>query len=97
MAMASVHPGNSLSNDTQHPVATGQLPAMRNEMIDLDIWRAAHVMIEAHGDQAERQAALKARQMLETGDPSWIVSWNRIATAIVVLRVATPSVNPADR
>ena len=59
MAVAPVHPGNSLSNGTRHPVAKGQLPAIRNEMIDLDIWRAAHVMIEAHSDQA----ALKARQM----------------------------------
>lgn len=70
------------------------MPSLRNGMIECDIWRAAHVMIETHGDQAERQAALKAKEMLETGDSSWIAAWNQIATAIVVLRVAAPSLTP---
>jgi hypothetical protein len=29
-------------------------------MLETDIWRAAQLMIETHGDEAERQAALEA-------------------------------------
>ena len=35
---------------------------------DLDIWRAATLLIQRHGEDAEIEAAKRADQMLERGD-----------------------------
>ena len=35
---------------------------------DLDIWRAANLLIRRHGEDAEIEAAKRADQMLERGD-----------------------------
>jgi hypothetical protein len=59
-------------------------------MLEVDVWRAADLMIETHGDQAEKQAALKTEQLLEKGDMAGVVAWKNIMGAIIVLRAATP-------
>ncbi len=61
-------------------------------MLEADIWRAAQLMIETHGDQAELQAALKTEEMLGQGDPVGRDTWKNIMNAIIVLREATPGV-----
>ena len=49
---------------------------------DLDIWRAANLLIQRHGEDAEIEAAKRADQMLERGDLDGQVVWKRIRRAI---------------
>ena len=49
---------------------------------DLDIWRAANLLIRRHGDDAEIEAARKADAMLDRGDRDGQVVWLRIKRAI---------------
>ena len=59
---------------------------------DLDIWRAAHLLIRQHGTDAELEAAKRADLMLERGDLDGQSLWRRIRRAIVELQA--PPVGP---
>lgn len=60
---------------------------------DIDIWRAANLLIRQHGEDAEIVAAQRADQMLERGDPEGRVVWLRIRRAIAELQAA--AIGPA--
>ena len=55
---------------------------------DLDIWRAANLLIRQHGDDAELAAARRADLMLERGDLEGQTAWKQIGRAIVELQAA---------
>ena len=55
---------------------------------DIDIWRAATLLIKQHGENAEIVAAQRADQMLERGDPERRLVWLRIRRAFAELRTA---------
>lgn len=55
---------------------------------DLDIYRAAHLMMHSHGGNAEHEAAKCADQMIERGDVDELLTWYRIWQAIAVMRQA---------
>jgi hypothetical protein len=55
---------------------------------DLDIWRAANLLIREHGDDAEIVAARRADEMLERGDHDGQRVWLRIRRAIAELQAA---------
>ena len=57
---------------------------------DLDIWRAANLLIQRHGEDAEIVAAQRADQMLERGDPESERVSLRIRQAVSELQ-ATPT------
>ena len=61
---------------------------------DLDIWRAANLLTQRHGADAEIEAAKRADQMLERGDLDGQVVWKRIRRAIVELQ--TPAKGPLN-
>jgi hypothetical protein len=52
---------------------------------DLDIWRAANLLIRQHGATAEIEASRKADLMLDRGDRDEQLLWLRIKRAIVEL------------
>jgi hypothetical protein len=60
---------------------------------DLDIWRAANLLIRRHGANAEREAARRADLMLDRGDDDGRLLWARIRRAIDGLQ-AVPSGTP---
>ena len=60
---------------------------------DLDIWRAANLLIGQHGDEAEFAAARRADLMLDRGDLEGQTVWKRIRRAIVELQA--PPTGPA--
>jgi hypothetical protein len=60
---------------------------------ELDIWRAATLLIRKHGADAELEAAKRADLMLDRGDPDGQLVWFRIRRAIVELQ-ATPVGRP---
>lgn len=53
---------------------------------DLDIWRAANLLIGQHGDDAEITAASRADDLLDRGDIDGQRVWLRIRAAIAELR-----------
>jgi hypothetical protein len=55
---------------------------------DLDIWRAATLLIRKHGADAELEAAKRADLMLERGDRDGELVLFRIRRAIVELQAA---------
>src|ERR1051325_5103466 len=55
---------------------------------DIDIWRAANLLISQHGENAEVVAAQRADVMLERCDPEGWLVWLRIKRAIVELQAA---------
>ena len=56
-------------------------------MVDeLEIWRAANLLIRQHGADAEIEAARKADLMLDRGDRDGQLVWLRIKRAIVELQ-----------
>jgi len=55
---------------------------------DIDIYRAAHLMIHAHGSDAELEAATRADRMLRRGDREELLTWFRIWRTIAVMRQA---------
>ena len=57
---------------------------------DLDIYRAAHLVIRHHGEDAPIQAAIRADEMLENGDLDGQVTWKRIIRAIDDLLAVEP-------
>jgi hypothetical protein len=55
---------------------------------DLDIWRAANLLIRQHGDDAEIAAAQRADLMLDRGDQDGQLVWLRIMRAVAKLQAA---------
>jgi hypothetical protein len=53
---------------------------------DLDIWRAANLLIRQHGADVELEAARLQDLMLERGDDERCHVWARILGAIEALR-----------
>lgn len=57
---------------------------------ELDIWRAATLLIKQHGDDAEVVASLRVDQMTEGEDEEGRAVWQMIKRAVGELR-ATPA------
>lgn len=55
-------------------------------MEELDIWRTAKILIDAHGDGAWLEAAQRADHCLENGNPDGVVVWKRVLRAVEDLR-----------
>ncbi len=53
---------------------------------DPDIYRAAKLPIDQHGDDALLRAAHRADELLEVGDMIGAATWRRILTAVEELR-----------
>ncbi len=49
---------------------------------DLDIYRSANELIEQHGEDAPIRAAMRADELMETGDMEGRAVWLRIVKAI---------------
>lgn len=51
-------------------------------MADVDIWRAAHQMMQLYAEGALWRATLRADALLDQGDTQGFFAWKRIARAI---------------
>ncbi len=58
---------------------------------DLDIYRAANVLVKHHGEDAPIEAAMRADAMLEKGDLDGYAVWRRILRAVGELREEKPA------
>jgi hypothetical protein len=53
---------------------------------DEDIYRVAHFMMQAHGCDAELEAATRADRMLQRGDRNQVLIWFRIWRTTALMR-----------
>ena len=58
---------------------------------DLDILRAANILVQRHGADAAIEAARRADEMLEVGDMEGCAIWKRILSAVAELTRTTPA------
>lgn len=58
---------------------------------EVDIWRAAHLLVKRHGADAEIAAAQRADELLAQGDVDGQRIWNRIVAAVRELQRTVPS------
>ena len=49
---------------------------------DLDIYRTGNLLIQQHGDDAPTEAAMRADELLETGDLDGYAVWRRVLGAV---------------
>lgn len=65
----------------------GPLSPMGSKCVEeIDIWRTAKILIDAHGSEAWLQAAMRADHALEQGSPEGVSVWKRVGKAIEVLQ-----------
>jgi hypothetical protein len=57
---------------------------------DTDVWRAAHLTIQLHGEGAVDHAGRKALERSDDGDHDGMALWLRIRTAIQALQRMAP-------
>ena len=60
--------------------------ARMEKPVEVDIWRAANLLIHQRGDEAEIFAAQRAELMLDRGDPDGQLVWSWIRRAVVELQ-----------
>lgn len=67
---------------------------------DIDIWRAANLLIQQHGEKAWDEAVGRYFDMRDAGDAEGMRTWRRIANAIASFTdprpTSRPLLNPSD-
>jgi hypothetical protein len=57
---------------------------------EIDIWRAANLMLKRYGDRARAESASRADELAASGDHDGAAIWHRITNAIEQLANNTP-------
>jgi hypothetical protein len=57
---------------------------------EIDIWRAAMLMLKRYADKALEQSALRAEKLVSAGDDEGAATWRRIMDAVTHLENKTP-------
>ena len=58
---------------------------------EIDIWRAATLMLKRYGDGAHAESDARADQLATEGDDDGAAIWRRITDAVAQLANTTPS------
>ena len=59
-------------------------------MTEIDIWRAAYLMLWWYGETAQEESARRADEFAAYGDPGGEACWRRVIDAIEQLANTTP-------
>jgi len=57
---------------------------------EIDIWRAAQLMLKRYGDNALEESAARANELALAGDDDGATTWRRIMSAVTELANKTP-------
>jgi hypothetical protein len=57
---------------------------------DIDIWRAANLMLKRYGEKALQESATRADELAAAGDHYGEATWRRITNAVSELANNTP-------
>lgn len=74
----------------QKPGHIGRSEEAQQVISDTDVWRAAHLTIQLHGESAVDHAGRKALERSDDGDHDGMALWLRIRTAIQQLQRMVP-------
>ena len=66
------------------------MSAVATPIDDIDIFRAAKLLIEKHGDEAAITATKRATELLDAGDVDGYAVWKRILNAVKELLTEEP-------
>jgi hypothetical protein len=56
------------------------------KIADIDVWRAADLLVKRHGEDAAIHAAQRADELLAEGDVGGQIVWKRIVMAVCELQ-----------
>jgi hypothetical protein len=62
----------------------------RRVIPEIDIWRAANLMLKRYGEKALEESATRADELATDGDHDGAVTWRRITAAVGQLANTTP-------
>ena len=57
---------------------------------EIDIWRAAQLMLKRYGDEALKESIARADELVAAGDDDGAAVWRRIMDAVTQLSNRTP-------
>jgi len=57
---------------------------------EIDIWRAAQLMLKRYGDNALEESAVRVNELALAGDHEGVATWRRIMAAVEQLASKTP-------
>jgi hypothetical protein len=57
---------------------------------EIDIWRAAQLMLKRYGEHALKESAARADELARGGDDGGAATWRRIMAAVAELANTTP-------
>jgi hypothetical protein len=57
---------------------------------DIDIWRAANLMVKRYGDKALEESSTRVDELTAAGDHDGADTWRRISAAVAQLANNTP-------
>src|SRR5262249_29723912 len=57
---------------------------------EIDIWRAAQLMLKRYGERALEESAARADELAHAGDDDGAVTWRRIMAVVTHLANKTP-------
>jgi hypothetical protein len=57
---------------------------------EIDIWRAATLMLKRYGERALEESASRADELASAGDDNGVAVWRRISDAVGQLANTTP-------
>jgi hypothetical protein len=57
---------------------------------EIDIWRAAQLMLKRYGDKALEESPARADELAATGDDDGEATWRRIMAAVAELANTAP-------
>jgi hypothetical protein len=57
---------------------------------EIDIWRAAQLMLKRYGDKALEESTARAEELAVAGDGNGAATWRRITNAVAQLANVTP-------
>jgi hypothetical protein len=57
---------------------------------EIDIWRAATLMLKRYGERALEESASRAEELTSAGDDNGVAVWRRISDAVRQLVNTTP-------
>jgi hypothetical protein len=71
-------------------VSRPQACSVRRVIPEIDIWRAANLMLKRYGDKAFEESSARADELAAAGDDDGAATWRRITDAVVQLANNTP-------
>jgi len=86
LAAIIVNAGIFVLREPEQALFRSNLISYSAEMEDIDIWRAAKLLIDRHGAEAHLQADLRIDELTEGGDEIGVLAWRKIRQAILELQ-----------